>query len=210
MKYSLFLFFVSMFFYSFSQNVAVALDKMNILYAGIDNPVTIAVANRPAKSLIVKTTNGTITGQNGAYIYRGNTMGTAEISVYLKKGNKLVRQGSSFFRVKNIPPPVFKIGSGKSAVSKAEIANQNYVRAELENFDFDIRFTIDSFSVYFIPSDTCICALIKNIGNKINDTLKTALQKLKPNDQLVFKNIYAKHPNGESIELYPVFVRINE
>ena len=190
------------------QRVAVAADKMNVLYVGIDNPITIAAENSSDKSLIVKTTNGKLIGENGQYIFRSETVGAAEISVYKKVNNKLMKLGSAFFRIKTIPLPIFKIGSGRHSVAKVELANQQFVRADLEGFDFDAKFPIDSFTVCIVPSDTCKYATIKNIGNKINDEIRNEFQQLKENDVVVFKNIFAKTPGGIEVELLPVMITI--
>lgn len=69
---------------SHGQKFSIAADKMNILYVGVDNPITIAVENSSNKSIIIKTNNGKITGNNGSYTFRSNEVGKAEISIYKK------------------------------------------------------------------------------------------------------------------------------
>lgn len=207
-KYLLLLISLPGFGISFGQNFAVANDKMNIFYIGIDNPVSIAVANYSSKSLIIKASNGKIVKAYGSFIFRGNKPGKAEISIFRKANNKLIKIGSSAFRVKKLPLPIFKIGSGKSMVPKVELANQQFVRAELEGFDFDIKFSIDSFNVCIVPSDTCKFGVLKNIGNEINKDIRNEFQQLKENDVVIFKNIFAKGPDGVAMELSPVMVTI--
>ena len=193
---------------SYGQNIAVAADKMNVLYVGIDNPITIAAENCSNKSLVVKTTNGKLIKENGQYLFRSETIGAAEISVYKNQNGKLTKLGSTFFRVKALPLPIFKVGSGRQSVAKVELANQQFVRAELEGFDFDAKFPVDSFTVCIVPSDTCSYSVIKNIGNKINDDIRSQFQRLKENDVVIFKKIFAKTPGGIDVELSPVMITI--
>ena len=207
-KYFLLVLILTSFKILHGQNFAVANDKMNIFYIGIDNPVSIAVANYPVKSLIVKTTNGKIIRGDDGYIFRGEKPGAAEISIFRRANDKLIKIGTSVFRVKNLPMPVFKIGSGRRVVSKVELASQQFVRADLENFDFDIKFQIDSFSVCIVPNDTCRFGTIKNISAKINEEINNEFQKLKENDVVIFKNIFTKWPDGSSMELMPVMITI--
>lgn len=195
---------------SHGQNIAVAADRMNVLYVGIDNPITIAAENSSNKSLVVKATNGKLISDNGQYYFRSETIGATEISVYKKVNNKLTKLGSSFFRVKAFPLPIFKIGSGRQSVPKVELANQQFVRAELEGFDFDAKFPVDSFTVCIIPSDTCNYAVIQNIGNKINDEIRSEFQQLKENDVVIFKKIFAKTPEGIEVQLSPVMITISK
>ena len=192
------------------QNFAVANEKMNIFYIGIDNPVSIAVSDYSSSSIIVKATNGKIIKGDDGFMFRGEKSGATEISVFRKANGKLIKIGTSIFRVKNLPRPIFKIGSGRSIVSKVELASQQFVRADLENFDIDIKFQIDSFAVCIVPNDTCIFGTIKNMGNKINEKINNEFQQLKEYDVVIFKNIFAKWPDGSSMELSPIMITISK
>jgi hypothetical protein len=209
-KYFLFLLTTSIIITTHGQSIALAADKMNVFYVGIDNPITIVVENSSTKSLIIKTTNGKVTGKNGQYIFRSETVGGAEILVYKKMNHKLIKLGSGYFRIKTIPLPIFKIGSGRRIVSKYELTSQQFVRAELEGFEFDSKFSIESFTVCIVPSDTCKYSTIKNIGGKINDEIRNEFQMLKENDVVVFKNIFAKTPAGIEVDLLPIMIKINK
>lgn len=85
---------------------AIALDKMNVLYIGVDNPVTIAVEGIPSDKLIVYMENGSIRGSNGKYIAKVTSTGTATINVATIKNDKKVLLSTQTFRVKRIPDPV--------------------------------------------------------------------------------------------------------
>jgi hypothetical protein len=209
-KYFLLVLILTSFKISNGQNFAVANDRMNIFYIGVDNPVSIAVANYSDKSLIVKATNGKIIREDDGYIFRGEKPGVTEISIFRKSNSKLIKIGTSAFRVKNLPIPIFKIGSGRRVVSKVELASQQFVRAQLEGFDINVRFQIDSFSVCIVPNDTCKFGTLKNIGNKINEEINNEFQQLKENDVVIFKNIFAKWPDGSPMELMPVMITISK
>jgi hypothetical protein len=102
--------------------VAIALDKMNVFYIGIDNPITIAVPNIPSDKLLVTINNGLIKGSNGKYIVRVATLGEATITVATIKDDRKVLLSTQTFRVKRIPDPV----NGQVPV------------------DFDLKYKIDS------------------------------------------------------------------
>ena len=193
---------------TFAQKFSVGLDKMNVVYIGISNPLTVTVENLSSKEIVLKTDNGTITGMNGQYEFMPGKGTAATISIYKKRNGKLIKVGQAAYRVKNIPYPVFKIGSGKDKVSKPEIANQQYVRAELEGIDMDANFTIDSFDVCIVASDTCKFLVRKNVGNKLSDEIRNDFNLLKPNDIVIFKNIYFRRLDGVSDQLVPVMISI--
>ena len=190
------------------QKFSVSPDKMNILYLGVDNPLSITVENCSSNLIIVKTDNGKITGSNGKYLFRGSKPGKAEIIVYKKVNGKAKEVGRNYFRVKALPRPVFKIGSGRDSMPKVEIANQQYVRAELENFDIDANYDIESFTVCIIANDTCKFSIKTNSGNKISEEILNEFELLKPNDVVVFKNILIKTPGEELISLEPRIITI--
>jgi hypothetical protein len=76
-------------------------NNMNILFAGIDNPVTIKTSEKDDKNLIVTISQGTITGKNGKYIVRVEKEGEVIITVRSGSGKT---SGSFPFKVK-LPDP---------------------------------------------------------------------------------------------------------
>lgn len=86
--------------------VAIALDKMNVFYIGVDNPITLAVPNIPSDKLLVTINNGLIKGSNGKYIVRVTTLGETTITVATIKDDRKVLLSTQTFRVKRIPDPV--------------------------------------------------------------------------------------------------------
>jgi len=180
-----------------AQKIAIGTDKTNILYIGVDNPLTIAAANVSQKSLVVKADIGSISGGNGSYIYNGKEAGRVIISVYTKSNGKLKKLGDNYFRVKKIPDPVFKIASGKDSIPVVEFQNQKYVRAELENFEIETRILIISFKAIVISKDTCKYKEILNTGNEIGDSLKHEFQLLKKGEIVIFKEILVHGLDGQ-------------
>ena len=52
---------------------------MNIFYIGVDNPISFAVTAVQQKSLIIKSTNGTISNEYGYYTFRSDSLGSTDI-----------------------------------------------------------------------------------------------------------------------------------
>ena len=48
-----------------AQHFAIASDNNNVLYVGLDNPLSISAENCPCSQLIVKTNNGKVITENG-------------------------------------------------------------------------------------------------------------------------------------------------
>ena len=184
---------------------------MNILYAGVDNPLTIAVENYSNSSIVVKTNNGKISRSNGSYTFFTTQIGTADIILYKKTNGKLKEIGKSSFRVKLIPYPIAKVGpSAGGRIQGIVLKSQQYIRADYDFIDIDIRTPIDSFTVNIIPSDTCFFKQIKNYTNKFSPELTEALAGIKKDYVVIFKEIIAKRYNGEVIELDPIYFIIRD
>ena len=180
---------------------AVMLDKMNVFYIGVDNPVTIGSPTGWDKTN-VSMSGGTISGNGSNRTVRVTQLGKASITVTADG------KPSTFeFRVKRIPDPIFKIGTGKARVPAIEFKNQDFCRAELENFDFDLKFNIISANVYFsganFPSVQQGSITNNNLG-----PIKQFMARCGPGSSITFVNIKVQGPDGvrsideRSITLY--------
>ncbi len=180
---------------------AVMLDKMNVFYIGVDNPVTIGSPTGWDKTQ-VSMSGGTISGSGSARTVRVSALGKASISV-IANGKP-----STFdFRVKKIPEPVFKVGSGKIRMAAVEFKNQQFCRAELENFDFDVKFNVVSATVYFSGANFPNVVQATLNGNSLA-ALSATMQRCGPGSVISFDNIKVSGPDGQrtiegkSIALY--------
>ena len=180
---------------------AVMLDKMNVFYIGVDNPVTIGSPTGWDKTN-VSMSGGSISGNGSARTVRVSSVGTASISV-VADGKK-----SDFsFRVKRIPDPVFKVGSGKARMAAVEFKNQDYCRADLLGFDFDLKYTVVSATVYFGGTGFQSPAT-GTIQNGSLATIKSLMGKCGPGSSIAFSGIKVQGPDGvrnideASIQLY--------
>jgi gliding motility-associated protein GldM len=180
---------------------AVMLDKMNVFYIGVDNPVTIGSPTGWDKTN-VSMTGGTISGSGSARTVRVSAIGKASINVVADK-----KTTSFEFRVKRIPDPVFKVGSGKVRMPSVEFKSQQFCRAELENFDFDLKFQIVSATVYFSGANFPNVAQLALTGNNLS-ALSSLIAKCGPGSVITFDNVKVQGPDGirsidgKSIALY--------
>lgn len=170
---------------------AVMLDKMNVFYIGVDNPVTIGSPTGWDKTT-VSMTGGTITGTGSKRTVRVSAIGNASITV--------VADGkpSTFpFRIKRIPDPIIKVGpSGGGKMQAVVFRSQQYVRADLENFDFEAKFQVTGGTIYFMnPGDRGV-----KQANLTSGSLSSAdayMKTLVPGSTVIFDNIRVVGPDGQ-------------
>jgi hypothetical protein len=88
----------------------------------------------------------------------------------------------------------FQDGAGAGRMSSIAFKNQDYCRAELENFEFDVKFTVVSASVYFSGAN------FKNVekGFITSNSLKSIkhlMVRCMPGSIVSFDDIKVKGPD---------------
>ncbi len=168
---------------------AVMADKMNVFYIGVDNPITVGSPTGMEKTN-VSISQGSVSGSGSKRTVRVNSIGPATVNV--------TADGKSYqfpFRVKRIPDPVFKVGSGKARVPAVEFKNQQYCRADLLNFDFDLRYSVVSANVFFGGAgfQSPVAGTIS--GNSLAG-IASLMARCQPGSSIAFTNIKVSGPDG--------------
>lgn len=186
--------------------VVVSPTAMNVLYIGVDNPLDIAVGGYTS-DYSVTISNGSLIGENGKYIAKVSGGTTSEVFVHSKNGKQLL--GTFKFRVKRVPDPVAKFAGVKGAVSvsKAILVNTSGVIAEMENFEFDLKFEIVSFDVTISTFAGFIKTETSN-SNKITPAQNMLILSVKLGGKLYIENIKAKAPDGSIRPLSPISIKV--
>jgi gliding motility-associated protein GldM len=169
---------------------AVMLDKMNVFYIGVDNPITISSGSGWDKTNVI-ISGGTLSGSNGSRIVRVTTVGKATITV--------TADGKTTpfdFRVKEIPNPIFKVGPGGTRMTAGNFKSQQYCRAELENFDFLANFSVVSANVYFSGANFPNVQSAELKGNNL-EPLRALIQRAGPGSSITFDNVKVVGPDAK-------------
>ena len=169
---------------------AVMLDKMNVFYIGVDNPVTIGSPTGWDKTT-VSMSGGTISGTGSKRTVRVTTVGNASITVTADG------KPTTFpFRIKRIPDPIFKVGPNSGGrVQSVIFKNQQFCRADLENFDFDARFAVISATVYFAGANFANVQTATINGGSLA-SLSAQMAKCIPGTSVTFDNVKVQGPDG--------------
>ena len=189
-------------------NAVVSPTKMNVLYIGVDNPLAISVSGAPSESVRATISQGTLTKVGNEWIARPTTVANANITVTATVDGQTKTMGTMVFRVKQVPDPVAKVaGKIGGRVDKATLVAQMAVVAELEGFDFDMRFEVTSFSVaaqrgQFIQE-------IPATGARITDQQKQLLNSLARGANVYFQDIKARGPDGRTRDLPTIAIKVD-
>ncbi len=181
-------------------NAAISLDKMNVLYIGVDNPVTIA-ASGGAEQLAVSISGGggSISGGRGKYIARVSSP-TDECVINVSVAGKAA--GSSRFRVRTIPDPVATIGAYPSGanVNAGAFRAQAGVGAYIKDFPFELKYSVTRFTLTADTDDGDIAEAPVQ-GNQWNAQARSLVNRLKAGQTVTIDNISAVGPDGRNRKL---------
>jgi hypothetical protein len=175
----------------------VAAVKMNVLYTGIDNPISVAIPGVRPDQLLVSSSGATVSGSLGQYNVRVPS-GVTEVTINATaKGSNA--GGGVKFRVRPLPRPVVAFGTiNTPTASIAAVRAATLVQASLgEGFVFEgIGFTVTKYSFMHVPRRGIPTALTVN-GCAISPQIKALYNSMNTGDQVIIYDVRAKGPAGE-------------
>jgi gliding motility-associated protein GldM len=184
-------------------NASIALDKMNVLYIGVENPVTIAASGGGDDKVQVGISGGggSISRVGaGKYVVRVNSV-TDDAKITVSVDGKVA--GVSQFRVRTIPDPVATIGGYASGdnINAGAFKAQAGVGAYIKDFPFDLKYGVTSFSIT-IDNDEGDVETADCTGNTWNGKAQSMISRLvKPGRLVTVDGIRATGPDGRSRKL---------
>lgn len=177
----------------------IQLERQNVFYIGVDNPISVSVSGISADRIIVETDNGSVvpTAKPGGYIVRVDSLYKTNITVSYKEGGKTTFAGLYFYRNKRVPDPVTFVEHVRNdgVILKENLQNIRGIFTRMVDFDFDGRFTPQSFSMSVIEAGEW--KEYKATGPELTPEMKTALTKCEVEDKIIFHNVMTKGPAGD-------------
>ena len=190
-------------------SMTVSPTKMNVFYAGLDNPVSISVPGISPSNVKVAISNGSIQPAPGGYIVRPDKVGVKSlITVSAQIDGTTKEIGSMEFRVKRVPDPVASVaGKIEGAITKNELMAQQGVLAKIPDFDFLMNFTVTSFVVSTSKQGYIIDKPTK--GNRFSQEQTDLMKGLNPGSRLYIESIVVKGDDGSIRNLPAISFKIN-
>lgn len=190
----------------------VAPTKMNVMYRGLENPISVSAPGMASDNIEISVTNGEWRkGEaKGEYFITPGTENITTITASTIVDGKRTTLGSYNFRIKRVPAPTPKIGGKTSGqFGREELIAAGGLMVPLEDFDFEgYKYTIVSYDF-----NTNIGGDIKrsnnNKGSKFSSDVQDFINASRRGQTLNFVNIRVKGSDGEERLLdSPVVVEI--
>ncbi|WBL25199.1 type IX secretion system motor protein PorM/GldM [Zunongwangia sp. HGR-M22] len=188
-------------------SATISADKMNVVYRGVKNPLTISMAGVQDNN-ISASAPGLSRVSGSSYVMDVTSVQAREVKINVTgtiDGKSY--PSSSTFRIKDIPSPVGSIrketGSVKMQRNSLEISE---VGAELPDFDFDIGLRVTGFSFKVSGQPTVTVR-----GNRLDNAAKAALRRAGRGETVQIFDIEASLNSNSGYRLKkiaPVFVEL--
>lgn len=192
--------------------LVVSPTKMNVFYRGLPNPVEISVPGVAQEDLDVSITGGHQLSKDsdGSWIVKPGNGNEAKIQVSAKMpdGSKQ-RIGEKEFRVKRIPDPV-PVFAGKrpsdNVVKDTDLRIAAGVRAEMQNFDFEVEVSVTEFSMVFVR-DGQVIEKTSN-SNRVTNDMKANMEKVRKGQKVYLERISVKMPDGTTRQVANISLKV--
>jgi gliding motility-associated protein GldM len=197
-----------------STGASMQLDKMNVFYIGVPNPITVSAAGYSLEDVSVSIPNAKITpgAVKGQFTVETTTPGKVMADINAKTETGIKRVGGLEVRVKYIPDPVARVG-GKSGGAMASniFKAQLGVVAALDGFDFDARFQVTAFEFSMLPKRGELIGPFKVNGARFdqNKQVQDAINRSKPGDRIFIEEIRGVGPDKRNRALNTINLLLN-
>jgi len=177
---------------------SIFLEKMNVLYIGVDNPMTISGGSVGSEKVHVSFADGTLSKVSGdRYTAKPSKPGMSKIVVNAN--------GKSFefpMRLKYLPPPTGFVGAKKGGnISAAELKAIGAVIAKLEESDFEAPYRVLSYRVGAVGGPIQLYTEATNTGNRWSGQAASLIQRAGPGTRVFFDNIQVVGPDGKQRDI---------
>ena len=186
----------------------ISADKMNVVYRGLDNPISISVPGVGDKDITPTVGKGnklTKTG-NGKYILNPGSGKEVTINVSAKLSSGKNIKTPKIFRIKDIPAAAGTVRGdfGVVPMPKSSLGNTP-IAAELPDFVFDLKLVVQGFTIK-VPGQLAV----KCVGTRLSAKAKKTLAKARRGDLITIFDIKAieKEKGTRIKKVLPVSIQI--
>ena len=198
----------------------ISATMMNVLYAGIDNPMSISVPGVPTSAVSATMTNGTLTRKGDSWVARPSKVGTdAVVTVTASIDGRQQTVASTTFRVRKLPDPTpyisFSDGKGNTErykgskpFAKTLLLAAPGIEAAIDDDLLNVNYKVLSFETVFFDSMGNAIPEVSQ-GSQFSQRQKDSFRRLSRGKRFYISRVRAIGPDGIERELAPMEVIVN-
>ena len=198
----------------------VSATMMNVLYAGINNPISISVPGVAQNAVSATMTNGSLTRSGDHWNAHPTRVGAeCVITVTATLEGRSQTVSTSTFRVRKLPDPTAYIPykdskgnenhyKGSKPFAKSLLLAANGLDAAIDDDLLNVHYSVVDFET--IVFDSMGNAMPeKSAGSRFSERQKTSFRRLSRGKRFYITRIRAKGPDGIVRDLSPMEVIVN-
>ena len=198
----------------------VSATMMNVLYAGIDNPMSISVPGIANNAVSASMSNGTLTRKGDSWVARPGKVGEdAVITVTATMDGRQQTVASMSFRVRKLPDPTPFISytdnkgnkeryKGSRPIAKTLLMQASGLEAAIDDELLNIAFKVLSFETVFFDSMGNAIPEVSE-GANFSQRQKEQFRRLSRGKRFYISRVKAIGPDGIQRDLSPMEVIVN-
>lgn len=184
----------------FNGYAAVSADKMNIVYVGLKNPVSLSVPGVPTDKVVATITNGTLKKiRDNQYEVTANAPGDVFINISERKDDGTVKSfGRYTLRAKKIPDPEATLGALRKQINTkgAYLAQTRVYASPKYDIGFEgVRYTVSGYQCLVTVRGQMQGPFTVN-GSQVTKEITDAISKARAGDMIIFRNFKVNGPLG--------------
>tara|TARA_R110000850_G_scaffold244768_1_gene369580 strand:- start:15727 stop:17307 length:1581 start_codon:yes stop_codon:yes gene_type:complete len=190
-------------------DAVISADKMNVLYRGVVNPLTISMSGVTDNNITANASSGSLTKVSGSK-YNINVTSAQGREVTINVTGKIDDKSypsRATFRIKDIPRPVGTVRGEDGLIKMQRNALEiSTIGAMIPDFDFEIGINVTGFK-FNVPGQPTV---VVN-GGRLNDAAKNTLRRAKRGETVQIFDITANLAGASGYMLQkisPVFVEL--
>ena len=211
--------FVSEYFVT-EPTATVAPTLMNVLYAGIANPIRIAVPGIASSQITATMTNGTLTRHGELWEARPSRVGMeAVVSVNARMADgRSVEMAKTSFRVRALPDPLpyieYKDANGNirkfkgGQFAKRNLVEADGIKAAIDDDLLNVTYSVLRFELTFFDSMGNAIPEVSD-GSNFSQRQKDYIRRLSKGKRFYITRVVAKGPDGIERTIPTIEVIVN-
>lgn len=185
----------------------ISADKMNVVYRGVDNPISGSIVGLASANLSMSASTGKLSKTGIAHwVYRPGKDNTVDFTLSGKTTTGTTVKQKLNFRIKELPAPQGSIRGETEPQMPASSLAKVSIGAQIPGFDFPVKLIVSDFTVKIPGQASIFCS-----GNRLNQRAQEALEKVRPGTTVIIGNINARLFDENILlkKVSPVAVYIN-
>ncbi len=196
---------------------SIAPALMNVLYAGIDNPINIAVPGVASEAVTATMSNGTLSKRGNQWIARPGKVGSdAVISVVAKSADGSSKKvAEQTLRVRALPDPLpyieYKDANGATKrfrggnISKRDLLASGGIKAAIDDDILDVAYSVTRFQLTFFDQMGNAMPEVGQ-GDRFSERQLARIRTLSRGKRFYISEVIARGPDGIDRKIPPIEV----